>query len=220
MKTTITNKPNQYIRLDNVNCIPKRLIDYFFGIILFILFIPLMAIVALIIYIVDPGPVFFIQDREGLGGKKIRVVKFRTMYTDSPKRLENFFRKYPEREKEWKQFFKLDKDPRIIRWVGIFLRKSSLDELPNIFNLLKGEISLVGPRPFPYYHLENFDEEFRKLRTAVWPGITGLWQIKRGDTDAQIKLDTEYVKNWSFLLDLKILIKTIPVVLLVRKPHF
>jgi lipopolysaccharide/colanic/teichoic acid biosynthesis glycosyltransferase len=167
------------------------------------------------------GSPFFIQTREGLGGKKIKVVKFRTMHVDSQKRLETFLVDNPESAKEWYQFYKLDPkvDPRLIRF-GDFLRKTSLDELPNLWNVITGDLSLVGPRPFPYYHLETYDSEFRKFRASVWPGLTGLWQIERGDSETQKRLDIEYITNWSFKLDLKILARTLFVLLLSRKTHY
>lgn len=204
----------------NYNSVLKKVIDYGLCVPLFIFSLPIMCIVALAVKIVSPGPAFFIQERVGLNGQPIKVFKFRTMYTDADERLKAYLQENPEREAEWLQFFKLDNDPRVIPWIGTFLRKSSLDELPNLWNVLRGELSLVGPRPFPHYHLAEFDHEFQQLRQTVWPGITGLWQVKRGDTDVQIFLDTYYIRNWSIWMDLKILIHTIPVVLFAKKAHF
>lgn len=204
----------------NCNSVLKKVIDYALCIPLFIVSLPIMCIVALAVKIVSPGPAFFIQERVGLNGQPIKVFKFRTMYTDADERLKTYLQENPEREAEWLQFFKLDKDPRVIPWIGTFLRKSSLDELPNLWNVLRGELSLVGPRPFPHYHLAEFDDEFQQLRQTVWPGITGLWQVKRGDTDVQIFLDTYYIRNWSIWMDIKILIYTIPVVLFAKKAHY
>lgn len=210
------------IHKQNVYSLKKRILDYIIGVILFIALMPLMVFIMIFIKIVSPkGSPFFIQLREGLGGKKINIVKFRTMHVDSQDRLETFLLNNPERVKEWHQFYKLDPkvDPRLIRF-GSFLRKSSLDELPNLWNVITGDLSLVGPRPFPYYHLETYDSEFRTLRASVWPGLTGLWQIQRGDSEAQRRLDIEYITNWSFNLDLRILMKTVPVLLLSKKTHY
>lgn len=204
----------------NCNSVLKKTIDYGLAIPVFIFSLPIMCIVALAVKIVSPGPAFFIQERVGLNGQTIKVFKFRTMYTDADERLKAYLQENPEREMEWLQFFKLDKDPRVIPWIGPFLRKSSLDELPNLWNVIRGDLSLVGPRPFPQYHLAEFDCEFQQLRQTVWPGITGLWQVKRGDTDVQIFLDTYYIRNWSIWMDLKILILTIPVVLFAKKAHY
>jgi lipopolysaccharide/colanic/teichoic acid biosynthesis glycosyltransferase len=208
-----TAQANQHSRL-------KRIIDYATCVPVSILAIPLMGVLALSIKLADPGPALFVQEREGLNGRTFRFFKFRTMYVDADARLAAFFEQHPEREAEWRSFFKLDNDPRVIPWIGTFLRKSSLDELPNLFNVLRGDMSLVGPRPFPRYHNETFDPAFRALRHSVWPGITGPWQVERGGCDVQSTLDTYYVENWSCGLDLKILIRTIPVLLLSRKAHF
>lgn len=206
----------------NAFCLKKRILDYVLGCVMFILFLPVMLLIALIILFISPnGSPFFIQEREGLGGRKIKVIKFRTMHIDSEKRLKLFLKNNPDQVKEWYKYYNLDSkiDPRLITFGG-FLRKSSLDELPNLWNVIKGDLSLVGPRPFPYYHLESYDKEFRALRASVWPGVTGLWQIKRGDIETQKRLDIEYVQNWSFKTDVKILMQTIPVLLLSSKAHY
>ncbi len=204
----------------NAHSATKRILDYLLGVPAFLLALPIMTITGLLIKMISPGPALFVQEREGLHGRRIRVFKFRSMYVDADERLRQHFEEHPEREAEWTQFFKLDKDPRVLPWIGHFMRKSSLDELPNLWNVLRGDMSLVGPRPFPYYHLEEFTPEFREMRSSVWPGITGLWQVERGDTDTQEVLDRTYVEKWSLKLDLIILLRTIPVVLLAKKPHY
>lgn len=208
------------IENSNSNSALKRVIDYTLCVPLFILSVPIMGIVALAVRLISPGSAFFIQERVGINGQTIRVIKFRTMYPDADERLAAYLQANPEREAEWRQIFKLDNDPRVIPWIGHFLRKSSLDELPNLWNVLRGEMSLVGPRPFPHYHIAEFDSEFQELRQTVWPGITGLWQVERGGTDVQIALDSYYIRNWSIWMDLKILVRTIPVVLLAKKAHY
>jgi lipopolysaccharide/colanic/teichoic acid biosynthesis glycosyltransferase len=191
----------------------KRILDYLFGVPLFLCALPLMLVVAVIIKVVSPGPVLYVQEREGYRGCAIRLLKFRTMYPDSDERLRNYLSAHPEKEAQWLKLFKLDDDPRMLPLIGRILRKSSLDELPNLWNLLRGDITLVGPPPFPRYHVEQFDPEFRALRQSVRPGLTGLWQIERGGVEAQTKWDTLYIRQWCITLDLRILARTVSVVL-------
>jgi lipopolysaccharide/colanic/teichoic acid biosynthesis glycosyltransferase len=180
---------------------------------------PIVLVAAIVIKIVDWGPAFYAQERVGLHGEVFRLWKVRTMYVDADRRLASFLKKHPERRSEWERFYKLEDDPRVIPIVGDIMRRTSIDELPNLLNVLRGELSIVGPRPFPPYHLDAFGKTFRERRASVRPGITGLWQIERGDLDAQERADTYYVDNWSIRLDCKIVLKTIPAVLLVRKKH-
>ncbi len=197
----------------------KRLMDYAVGVPLFAATLPLMAAAALWIKLTSRGPVFYRQMREGFDGRRIAVWKLRTMYVDGDRLLEQWLATHPEDRLEWTRYFKLRHDPRVLPVIGHWLRRTSLDELPQLWTVLKGEMSLVGPRPFPYYHLEQLPAEFRALRTRVLPGLTGLWQVSArsdGDVKVQEALDTYYIRNWSPWLDLYILARTVAAVLMAR----
>jgi Undecaprenyl-phosphate galactose phosphotransferase WbaP len=194
----------------------KWCMDYIIGIPLFLICVPILMLLALWIMLVSPGNPFYCQVREGQGGTKFKVWKLRTMFPHAEKLLQECLKKNAEARQEWEQFFKLKSDPRILPLVGTLLRKTSLDELPQLWNVLRGEMSLVGPRPFPHYHLEQFDESFRELRRSVMPGMTGMWQVNArsdGDLAVQETLDSYYIRNWSFWLDLSLLARTVSVVL-------
>ena len=198
------------------NRVLKRFIDFVIGVPALLLSLPIVGIAALWIKAVSPGPAFFAQEREGQDGKKIRVFKLRTMYPDAQERLERYLSENPEARIEWERYFKLKDDPRILPGIGHLLRKLSLDELPQLINVLRGEMSIVGPRPFPEYHLEAMPDEFRTLRRTVRPGLTGLWQVSArsdGDLVLQETLDTYYIRNWSIWLDLYIMCRTFGAVL-------
>jgi lipopolysaccharide/colanic/teichoic acid biosynthesis glycosyltransferase len=186
----------------------KRLFDVLVCLAAMPFVLPILAICALAIWITDPGPILFIQVRTGKGGRRFRMYKFRTML----KNAEALEQKYAHLNKlKWPDF-KIADDPRVTR-VGKFLRRTSLDELPQLFNVLKGDMSLVGPRPTIFatdkYALWQLE------RLEVLPGITGLWQINgRSDIefDDRLRLDIEYVQNQSAWLDLTILCRTLPAV--------
>ena len=197
----------------------KRFMDQALALPLFLLALPVMAAAAVWIRLSSRGPVFYRQVREGFAGRRIAVWKLRTMYLDGDRLLEQWFEKHPEDQLRWQRYFKLRKDPRVLPGIGRFLRRTSLDELPQLWSVLQGHMSLVGPRPLPDYHLEHFPPEFRSLRTRVLPGLSGLWQISaRGDGDLKVQqaLDTYYIRNWSPWLDLYILARTVVAVLLAR----
>jgi len=190
----------------------KRALDILISLILIIFLSPLFFITSLLIKLTSPGPVFFIQERMGLNKRKFHLYKFRTMIANAEQKLTEF-----EHLNEVSgPVFKIKDDPRITR-VGGFLRKTSIDELPQLFNVLKGDMSLVGPRPLPVRDYKGFDQDWHRRRLSVRPGITCLWQIKGRSSipfEKWMELDMEYIDHWSLWLDFKILAKTIPAVLI------
>ncbi len=190
----------------------KRLFDIFFATLILLFFLPLMLIIALIIYIDDPSesPVYK-QIRVGRHGKEFYMYKFRTMRTSADKQLDTL----TARNEMDGPVFKMREDPRITR-VGKFLRKVSLDELMQFFNVLKGDMSLVGPRP-PLLREVEFYTDYQKLRLLVTPGLTCTWQISKNRNDIPfeewVEMDLEYIQNRTFLNDIKIMLRT-PVVML------
>jgi exopolysaccharide biosynthesis polyprenyl glycosylphosphotransferase len=189
----------------------KRLFDRSTTFVGVICISPLLLLIILLIKMDSKGPILFKQERIGLKGKTFQMYKFRSMHTDAEERLAQLL-KYNETNGG---MFKMTNDPRVTR-IGRFLRKYSLDELPQLFNVLRGEMSLVGPRPPLMREVENY-EPWHYVRFATLPGLTGLWQVSGRsniqDFDSVVTLDAHYIKQWNFLLDLKLLIKTVPVVL-------
>ncbi|MEM1673050.1 MAG: exopolysaccharide biosynthesis polyprenyl glycosylphosphotransferase [Archaeoglobaceae archaeon] len=193
----------------------KRLIDVILSILLMPFFAIIFLICAILIRIESRGPIIFSQERVGKDGRLFRIYKFRTMYINSDDILKEELLRDPELRNEWENFRKLKRDPRITR-VGRILRRLSLDELPQIVNVLKGEMSLVGPRPITLEELDKYYQKFASLYKLVPPGLTGLWQVSGRNEiayDTRVKLDVYYILNWSLLLDLYILLKTIPAVI-------
>jgi Undecaprenyl-phosphate galactose phosphotransferase WbaP len=193
----------------------KRTFDLILTLVCMPLLLPFIAILGLLIKLGSPGPIFFRHTRVGHGGRPFHIYKFRSMYRDSRERLERILATDPASKQEWTTYFKLKNDPRITP-IGRFFRRTSLDEIPQLFNVLKGEMSLVGPRPVLKDEITKYYKEFADYYNLVHPGITGLWQVNgRNDVDyeARVGLDTWYVLNWSLWLDIVILLKTFRVVL-------
>jgi exopolysaccharide production protein ExoY len=189
----------------------KRLVDITLAVSGILLLAPLLIICFLATIATSRGPAIFRHRRVGFNGKHFDCYKFRTMVTDAPERLRKLLESDPAAAAEWTANRKLRNDPRVTA-IGAILRKSSLDELPQLFNVLKGDMSVVGPRPVT-------DEELERYSTAIGaylacrPGITGLWQVSGRSTttyDKRVACDAFYARNWSMTLDAKILIVTIP----------
>lgn len=178
---------------------------------------PFVALVFLVlgalIALESRGGIFYGQTRIGKDGRKFKAYKFRTMIKDADKLLQSYLEKDPALKAEWEASHKLKDDPRVTR-VGSVLRKFSLDELPQLWNILKGDMSLVGPRPIVDAEIEKYDKSF-ELYKQVRPGLTGLWQVSgRSDTsyERRVELDKFYILNWSLKLDIQILLRTVSVV--------
>lgn len=188
----------------------KRFLDVFVSATALIIFFPLMCIVAAIVKLTSPGPIFFRWHVVGQGGKPFLGYKFRTMFVGADRMREQL----REKNEMSGVFFKMKDDPRVTP-VGRFLRRFSLDELPQFWSVLKGDMSLVGPRPTQVFEYEQL-KDWQKQRTQVKPGSVSLWVVsgKTQDFDQMVLLDLDYINNWSFWLDLKIMLKAIPYVLL------
>lgn len=189
----------------------KRLMDIVISIIFLGLFSPVLVVVAALIKLTSPGPIFFKQERVGYYKRIFKVLKFRTMVHNAEKLQSN----YEHMNELQGPVFKIKNDPRITR-IGKFLRKTSLDEIPQLINVLKGEMSIVGPRPLPIRDVNGFESRWHKRRFSVRPGLTCLWQVNgrnRIGFEDWMKLDLQYIDHWSLGLDLKILAKTVPAVI-------
>lgn len=190
----------------------KRAVDIIGSILGLLVTGALFIFIAPVIYIKSPGPIFFSQERVGKNGRKFKIYKFRSMYMDAEKRKAELM----EQNKMNGFMFKMDNDPRIIKGIGSFIRKTSIDEFPQMWNVLKGDMSLVGTRPPTVDEFEKYDYH-HKSRLAVKPGITGLWQVSGRsnitDFEQVVELDNTYIREWSLSLDLKILFRTVLVVL-------
>ena len=193
----------------------KRIFDLVLGLLLLPFIAPALLLLIVLIKIESKGPAIFKSERIGLGGKGFYIFKLRTMCVNAEEKLAEVLRQNESLRCEWEENQKLKNDPRVTR-VGKIIRKLSLDELPQIFNILKGEMSFVGPRPIVQNEVARYGRHFGKYK-SVLPGVTGLWQINgRNDTqyEERIALDVKYTHELNFNLDLKIIGKTIPVALL------
>jgi Undecaprenyl-phosphate galactose phosphotransferase WbaP len=192
----------------------KRFIDLSFVIVGGIIVLPWLLIFALLVKISSPGPVLYGHTRLGLNGRQFKAYKFRSMVVDAEEQLEIMLESNPKIREEWEATHKLKNDPRVTA-IGRFLRRTSFDEFPQLINILKGEMSLVGPRPVVKDEVEKYGEDFDRI-FSVKPGLTGLWQVSgRSDTNyaERVAFDTYYLQSWSVWLDLWILYKTFGVVL-------
>ena len=208
--------PNQSQRAASLSKTDKhsRVLDLIGAYTLLFVLAPLLALIAFFVWFSDGGRVFFVQQRIGRDGNPFDLLKFRTMCVDAEERLQELLRNSPAARAEWARDQKLRHDPRVTP-IGRFLRQFSLDELPQLFNVVRGEMSLVGPRPIVESEIVRYGHRFEHYCT-VRPGITGLWQISgRNDVDYanRVALDRRYVEEWSFGRDVTIILRTIIVVL-------
>lgn len=200
----------------------KRFVDLSLGVPLFLVSLPVVVISLAAVKVRSPGKGMFYQVREGLGGKSFRMPKIRTMVPNAEAELKDRLTGDTELNDNWNRRYKLIDDPRVIPGVGTFLRRFSIDELPQLWSVVKGDMSLVGPRPLPEYHLAALSDDGRRVREEVRPGITGLWQIRdRGTLDIveQEARDSYYVRNWTVWLDLYVIGRTIGAVITGRGAH-
>jgi Undecaprenyl-phosphate galactose phosphotransferase WbaP len=197
--------------------VTKRLMDFFAALVVGILLLPLLFYIAVAVKLSSRGRVIYGHERIGRGGRRFRAWKFRTMFENAGDVLEYYLEQHPELREEWEQDQKLRYDPRVTR-IGRFIRKTSLDELPQLWNVILGEMSLVGPRPIVTNEVPKYGPYY-ELYTIVKPGITGLWQVSgRNNTtyDERVQLDAYYVRNWSPWLDVYLLLKTVRIVLFAK----
>jgi exopolysaccharide biosynthesis polyprenyl glycosylphosphotransferase len=193
----------------------KRLFDIIFSFFALAISIPFFVLIPILIRINSKGPVFYLQKRCGLNMAGFNILKFRTMHVDSRKLVEKYISENPEAYKDLKEKNKIKEDPRVTGF-GKILRKTSLDELPQLFNVIKGDMSIVGPRPDSKEALSNYYKDYQEIYTRVKPGITGLWQVSgRSDINysKRVKLDYQYVLNWSLWFDVVIILKTFRTIL-------
>jgi len=193
----------------------KRAMDLILTFTVLAFLAPVLIVIYCLVKIFDPGPALFTQLRVGRDGRTFTVYKFRTMRVDAQERLDQLLASDPKAAAEWAQFQKLRHDPRVTA-LGRFLRKSSLDELPQLLNIVRGEMSVIGPRPVTSGEIHRYGAEY-PYYTAVRPGVLGLWQVSGRNKltyEQRVAYDVQYVKTWSIWQDFKILFMAIPVVLL------
>ena len=192
----------------------KKLLDFLFSIFFLITFLPLFIVISLLIKLSSRGPIFFFQERIGKNNIPFKCLKFRTMHPEAKDILENLLMKDDKLKMEFEKNHKIKNDPRITT-IGKFLRKTSLDELPQFINVLRNEMSIVGPRPIVNKEKKKYGKHLKKV-LSIKPGITGLWQVSGRNNltyKTRVKLDLNYAVNYNFLMDIRILIRTIGVLL-------
>ena len=192
----------------------KKFFDLLFSLIFIIFSLPLFILICFFIKLSSRGPIFFLQERIGKNGIKFKCIKFRTMYPEAKDILENLLMKNDTLKREFEETHKIKNDPRITT-IGKLLRKSSLDELPQFINVLRGEMSIVGPRPIVKDEKKKYAGNFKKV-SSIKPGITGLWQVSGRNKltyKRRVMLDLIYVENYNLIMDLRILLRTFGVIL-------
>ena len=204
------------IKIRNLNFYKsfKNLLDFLFSIFFLITSLPFFLLISLLIKLSSRGPIFFLQERIGKNNIPFKCIKFRTMHPEAKDILENLLMKDEKLKMEFEQTHKIKNDPRITT-IGKLLRKTSLDELPQFINVLKNEMSIVGPRPIVNKEKKKYGKYFKRV-LSVKPGITGLWQVSGRNNltyKTRVKLDLNYIENYNFLMDIRILIRTIGVIL-------
>jgi len=194
-----------------------RAMDIVLSLLMLLFFLPLMALIAVAVYFTSPGPIIFAQNRVGRGGEFFKCFKFRSMVVNAEAQLQHLLATDPEARRSWDIDHKLKVDPRITS-IGNFLRRSSFDELPQLFNVLRGDMSLVGPRPISEAEKVRYGRYFRDY-CSVRPGITGLWQVSGRNNvsyDRRVMFDVFYARKQSVFLYLRIAVMTVPAVLMAR----
>jgi lipopolysaccharide/colanic/teichoic acid biosynthesis glycosyltransferase len=190
----------------------KNGIEKVFAVLLIIFAVPVLLLFGLLVYLTSKGPILFKQERVGLHGRKFYQYKLRSMIVDA----EELKDRLAHLNEQSGPVFKIKNDPRLTS-IGRFMRKYSIDELPQLFNIILGSMTLIGPRPLPVSEVKEFNEDFLHRRHSMKPGVTGLWQVKGRnnikDFNNWVKLDLEYIDNWSFLMDFRIAVKTVSTVL-------
>ena len=192
----------------------KKFFDLLFSLLFLIFSFPLFLIISLLIKLSSRGPIFFLQERIGKNNIPFKCIKFRTMYPEAKDIMKNILMKDKKLKKEFEETYKLKNDPRITT-IGKFLRETSLDELPQFINVIKGEMSIVGPRPIVKDEKKKYGKNLKKV-LSIKPGITGLWQVSGRNNltyKKRVILDLNYVSNYNLIMDIRILIRTFGVIL-------
>ncbi|MBS0649173.1 MAG: sugar transferase [Verrucomicrobia bacterium] len=196
----------------------KRIFDILFSLGASLFFLPFGLIISVLIKATSPGPIFYSSKRVGKDGQPIYCWKFRTMCQDADKKLQEILRQNPELKQEWETYYKLKDDPRISK-IGKLLRKTSLDELPQFWNVLTGDLSVVGPRPVTEEEIAKYFGEKASKILSVRPGLTGIWQTSGRSLltfEERIRLEESYIDQQSLFFDLRIIFKTIPMIFISR----